>query len=400
MAHEPDLGHPARRVPEREVAGGAGNFDVVLLHALLNCGLWIAECTGERRNANDLAVQFRNPQSGYQDGHDLIRPRDEPDPLPASLEYERQGLALVRAHAVRALDAVTEPPGPRHLPAGRVVAPQHDRGARLSRLHRGDHEPRALKRDFERRRRERDRVAQPEAAQREEHIFPQRRQHVALLHIGLRHWRDGELDATGPRALGERSRRGPAGVTGPVRQVAGRQLSRGPEECEDGAARRRPLVLEEPGREQGEAAAALGRGDEALRRRRAGGRLQRIVGGAREDGGAGDGPEGGTGHRRPPLEAGREPRPQPMVRRPIVDLEDTANRGTVGVQHHHELHADPPPPPPPPRPPRPPPPRRPGPPPPPGLCSAPPPPPPRPGPAGAPGGGPHRPPRPPAPRGG
>src|SRR3989475_13145879 len=71
--------------------------------------------------------EFRVPRSRHQDRHDLMRPRDEPDPLPASLEYERQGLALVRAHAVRALDAVTEPPGPRHLPAGRVVAPQHDR---------------------------------------------------------------------------------------------------------------------------------------------------------------------------------------------------------------------------------------------------------------------------------
>src|SRR3989454_7968692 len=54
------------RSPEHEVAGGAGNFDVVLLHALLNCGLWIAECTGERRNANDLAVQFRNPKSAIR----------------------------------------------------------------------------------------------------------------------------------------------------------------------------------------------------------------------------------------------------------------------------------------------------------------------------------------------
>src|SRR5436309_6179665 len=153
-------------------------------------GMRNAELEGEVVRVPTLTFTFRIPHSGYQDRHDLVRPRDEPDPLPASLEYERQGLALVRAHAVRALDAVTEPPGPRHLPAGRVVAPQHDRGARLSRLHRGDHEPRALKRDLERRRRERDRVAQPEAAQREEHILPQRRQHVALLHIGLRHWRD------------------------------------------------------------------------------------------------------------------------------------------------------------------------------------------------------------------
>src|SRR2546427_6261770 len=50
--------------------------------------------------------------------------------------------------------------------------------------------------------------------------------------------------------------------------------------------------------------------------------LFRSVGGAREDGRAGDGPEGGTGHRRPPLEGGREPGPQPMVRRPIVRSEE------------------------------------------------------------------------------
>src|SRR3989442_904832 len=166
--------------------------------SIADCGLRNVQASVAMRTTSPFNSAIRNPQSGYQDGHDLIRPRDEPDPLPASLEYERQGLALVRAHAVRALDAVTEPPGPRHLPAGRVVAPQHDRGARLSRLHRGDHEPGALKRDLERRRRERDRVAQPEAAQREEHILPQRRQHVALLHIGLRHWRDGEFDATRP----------------------------------------------------------------------------------------------------------------------------------------------------------------------------------------------------------
>src|SRR2546426_429967 len=98
--------------------------------------------------------------------------RSEPDPLPASLQYQRQRLPLVRAHAVRALDAVAETPGPRHLAAGRVVAPQHHGRARLSRLHRRDHEPRALERDLERRRSERDRVPQPEAAEREEHVLP------------------------------------------------------------------------------------------------------------------------------------------------------------------------------------------------------------------------------------
>src|SRR5437879_6825402 len=156
------------------------------------CGVRNAELKGKVARPATLAFTFRIPHSGYQDRHDLMRSRHEPDPLPASLEHQRQRLPLVCAHAVCALDALAEPPGPRHLAAGRVVAPQYDRRARLSRLHRGDHESRTLERDLYRRRRERDRVAQPEAAEREEYVLPQRRQHVALLHVGLRHRRSEE----------------------------------------------------------------------------------------------------------------------------------------------------------------------------------------------------------------
>src|SRR5207245_8153212 len=60
VAHEPDLRHPARRVPEHEVAGGAGHRQVMFLHTLSQLG------TRKSERGTSGGLQFRVPSSAFR----------------------------------------------------------------------------------------------------------------------------------------------------------------------------------------------------------------------------------------------------------------------------------------------------------------------------------------------
>ena len=111
--------------------------------------------------------------------------------------------ALVGTYAVGALHTLPggEAPSAGRPAIGRVVTAQHERRALLRRLHRRQHQARALEHDVYGRDGEIPGVAQPEPAQRQERILPQRRQNVATLHFGLGHGHERELHSTRARAL-------------------------------------------------------------------------------------------------------------------------------------------------------------------------------------------------------
>ena len=107
---------------------------------------------------------------------------------------------------------------------------------------------------------------------------------VAALQVLRRHRHDGQLDPLRSEALGARRRRRPAGVPPARRQIAAGELAHGAEQRHEQIPPGRPLVLEEPRSQDREAALPLGRGDEAVRRGRAHGSLQRKLRGIRRHG--------------------------------------------------------------------------------------------------------------------
>ena len=263
--------------------------------------------------------------------------------LPPPLEHQGHRLALVGPHAMRALHEVarSEAPRARHLPVGRVVAAQHEGRPLLRGLYRRYHEPRALEHHVHRGGREVERVAQPEAPHGQKHVLPQGRDRVSPLQLRLRHGHDRELDPARAEALRQWRRDGPARVPRPRAEIAARQLTHGAQQRHDEVARRRPFVLEESWREQREPAPSHGRRDEAVRRRRGDGGLERIAGRLARERRAGDAAERRPRHGGGPAQPRGRARAQPVPRGRVLDLEDAAHDGTVGVQHHHEPHRDP-----------------------------------------------------------
>ena len=239
---------------------------------------------------------------------------------------------------MRALHGVAEPPDAGGLPARRVVAPQHERRALLRGLQGREHESRTLEHDLHRRRRRLHRVAQPEPAQRDEYVLPQRRDRVAPLDLGLGHRRDRQLDPARPWTLRERRGHGPPRVPGAGRQLRARQLTDRAHQGHDEIAAGRPFVLKEARCEQGEPALSPRRRDEAVRRRGAHGSFQGITLGRRgyrpachrAERGARDG--GDPGHAR------GNPGAQPMPGRLVVDVEHAADDRAVGMEHHNQSH--------------------------------------------------------------
>src|SRR5439155_22227034 len=99
-------------------------------YASPQCGMRSAEC-GMDIHPSIPHSEFRIPHSDNQDGHDLMRLRDEPHRLAPPLEHEGDRFALVGTHPMGTPHTLTESPCPRRLAIGRVVAPQDPRGAPL-----------------------------------------------------------------------------------------------------------------------------------------------------------------------------------------------------------------------------------------------------------------------------
>ena len=196
----------------------------------------------------------------------------------------------------------------------------------LGHLHRGKHQAATLELEVPGEWCKRRGLTQPHRARGKEDILPQLGERAPRPEIGRIHRDHGELQPVRAQALRLRCGRGPARVAGAGRQVGPGKLAHGAEQRHAQLAVRGKLVLEESGREQGEAARAVGHGDEPLRRRGGHRSLAGVAPCLRGDGRTDHAAELAAGHGRDPRHTGRHAEPEPVIDCAVVEVERAAER--------------------------------------------------------------------------